>query len=68
MIRVPIPQEQQETQADVKTPDDNKDPKYKCKGKKKVKKAPAEPSRDSTPSPLRRAKKEAIKNKLREEA
>ena len=40
----------------------------KRKRKKKPKKAPVEPSRDSTPSPLRRAKKEATNNKLREEA
>ena len=40
----------------------------KRKRKKKPKKAPVEPSRDSTPSPLRRAKKEATDNKLKEEA
>ena len=38
------------------------------KGKKKLKKVSLEPSRDSTPSPLRRARKEVAKNKLRKEA
>ena len=33
-----------------------------------MKKDLAEPSRDSTPSPLRQAQREAIENKLREEA
>ena len=37
------------------------------KGKKKVKKAPGTPSRDSTPFPLRRIKREVEENKLREE-
>ena len=32
-----------------------------------MKNALAEPSRDSTPSPLRRAKKEVVENKLKEE-
>ena len=68
MIREPFPQVQQETQAEAETSDNDEDPEYKCKGKKKVRKAPAEPSRDSTPSPLRKAKKEAAEKKLREEA
>ena len=35
---------------------------------KETKKDPTAPSRNSTPSPLRRARREATKNKLREEA
>ena len=38
------------------------------KGKKKLKKARVEPSRDSTTSLLRSARREAVENKLREEA
>ena len=38
------------------------------KGKKKLKKAPAAPFRYSTPSPIRRAQREAEENKLRERA
>ena len=50
VIREPIPQEQQATQAEAKTLDDEEDPEYKRTGKKKLRKAPAEPSRDSTPT------------------
>ena len=38
------------------------------KGKKKLKKGPIASSRDSTPSLLRRVRREAEKNKLREQA
>ena len=68
VIKEPIPQEQQEKQTEAETSDEDKDPESKLKGKKKVKKAPIEPSRNSTPSPLRRTKKEPVENKLREEA
>ena len=40
----------------------------KAKKKKKHNKAVAKNTRDSTPSPLRKAKREATKHKLREEA
>ena len=57
MIRELVPQEQlaQEEVLDGK-------------GKKKLKKARVEPSRDSTTSLLRSARREAVENKLREEA
>ena len=67
VIREPIPQEQQEKQTEAATSDENEDLEYKRKGKK-LKKAPAEPSIDSTPLPLRRNMKEGTENKLREEA
>ena len=56
MIREPIPLEEP---APEKVP--------KGKGKKKVNKATTTHSRNSTPSPLRRVRREAKKNKLREE-
>ena len=40
----------------------------KGKGKKKLKKVPVEPSRDSTPSLLRRTRRGPTKNQLKEEA
>ena len=40
----------------------------KGKSKKKLKKAPVTPFRNYTPSPLRRARREAEENKLKEEA
>ena len=67
MIKEPIPQAQQETQTEAEVSAENEDSEYKRKGKKKLKKIPTEPSRDSTPSPLRRAMKEATENKLRKE-
>ena len=57
MIREPIPQEQPEPQAEAS--EGSEDPKYKRKGKRKIKKVPVEPSRDSTPAPLRRAMRKA---------
>ena len=68
MIKEPLPQEQPEQQAEEETLYEEEGPEYKRKGKKKLKKALAEPSRDCTPSPMRRARKEAAKNKLIEEA
>ena len=68
MIREPLPQAQTKQQIEAETSDEDEDRKYKCKGKKKLKKDPTKPSRDSTPSPLKRAKKEVAENKLREEA
>ena len=38
------------------------------KGKKKVKRAPTVPPRDTTPFPIKRARREAVENKLTEEA
>ena len=64
----PRPLTQQKTHAEVETLDDEEDLEYKQKGKKKVKKVPAKPARNSTPFPLRRAKKEVAESKLREEA
>ena len=40
----------------------------KKKGKKKLRKAPTEPSRNSNPSSLRRTIKEVAESKLRKEA
>ena len=68
MIKEPLLQAQTKQQAEAEISDENEDPEYKRKGKKKLKKAPAVPSRDSTPSPLRRAKRKTVKNRLREEA
>ena len=69
VIREPKPQWQQhEKQAEKESSDEEEDSNYKCKRKKKEKKSPAEPSRDSTPSLLRRAKRETLENNLREEA
>ena len=68
VIREPIPQVQQEQQAISKALDGSEDPEYKRKGKRKLKKAPVEPSKDSTPSPLRRARREEAGNRMREEA
>ena len=66
VIRELILQVQQEQQVEAEALDRNEDPEYKKKGKRKLKKAPVEPSRDSTPSPLRTAQREATKNKMRE--
>ena len=63
VIKEPMPQKQP-AEENVSDEEDVLD----GKGRKKLEKAPVEPSKDSTPSPLRRAKREAIKNKLREEA
>ena len=67
VIRESLAQAQIKQQTEVETLDEDEDPEYKCKGKKKPKKAPAEPSRDSTPSPLRKAKRETTETRLREE-
>ena len=57
MIRELVPQQEQ-TQIEI----------LERKGKKKVKRAPAALSRDSTPSLISRARREVEENKLREEA
>ena len=56
-IREPMPQEQPAQEQFLEG-----------KGKKKLKQVPIEPSRDSTPFPLRRARREDTANKLKEEA
>ena len=68
VIREPFLQAQTKQQIEVKTLDEDEGPEYKWNGKKKLKKASAEPSRDSTPSPLRRAKRDAVENRLRKKA
>ena len=60
LIKEPNLQKQQEQQAEVEA----LDPKCKRKGKKKIKKASVDPLRDSIPSPLRRARKEAVRTSL----
>ena len=73
VIREPLLEAKQKKQVEAEGLDDNEDPNYKRKGKKrkgkkKQNKASKEPTRDSTPSPLRPAKKEVAENKLKEEA
>ena len=68
VIREPLSQAQTKQQTEAETSNEDEDLEYKCKGKKKLKKAAAETSKVSTSLPLRRAKKEATENKLREEA
>ena len=65
VIKEPILQKQQKQQAEVDASDESEDLEYKRKGKKKIK-VLVDPSRDSTPSSLRRAKKEAAMNNLKE--
>ena len=68
VIRESQPQEQPKQHPEEETSDQEEDLEYKRKGTKKVKKAHAEPSRDSTPSPLRRARKQAQKGSMVAEA
>ena len=54
-----MPQEQPTEEAKEKV--------FDGKGKRKLKKAPTEPSKDSSPFPLRQARREVVENKLKEE-
>ena len=68
MIREQVPQDQTKNQAEAEASDKDEVPKIRRKGKKPVKKAIVEPSRKSTPSPVRRAFLEAAHNRMRLEA
>ena len=70
MIRDQVPQDQTKNQAEAEASDkdEDEDPEIKRKGKKPVKKAPMEPSRESTPFPIRRALLEVAQNRMRSEA
>ena len=56
------PQDQPLNQAKAKASDESEDLEIRRKGKKLVKKALVEPSRESTPSPIKRALLEAVGN------
>ena len=68
MISGQVPQNQTKNQAKVETSDKDENLEIKRKGKKLVKKAPAEHSRESTPSLVRRALFKAAHNVIRSEA
>ena len=67
MIREQAPQEQQK-QPEVEALDKNEDPEIRRKGKKCVKKTPAQPSKELPPSSIRKTLLKATKNKMRAEA
>ena len=66
MNREQSPQEQLK-QPEAEASDKDEDPEIRRKGKKPSKKAPVQPSSESTPSPAKRALLEAAQDKLRTE-
>ena len=64
-IREPLPQTHSKVQADVEAHGENKKSDYKRKGKRKI--STDDPTRDSARSTLKRAIREAVELRFREE-
>ena len=68
VVKKQVPQDQTKNQVEAEASDTDEDPEIRRKGKKPLKKAPMEPSRESTPSLIRRALLEVAQNRMRSEA